>query len=191
MKNWRFLVLVPLMFVVGCSSGGCYGGGQEVKDRELVNEQQAHYGVAQPIPRFDFSIERDAAIQIYEGRNENVTTWTVWRSNSGVIEGHCESIGFPLPYDVQLTNPTRTAWDANRNKGEVIEQAEPNGLFSSKNTAATWVRAVTKKGGKRIVSPIYIESKVTCYPYPVVVDYEKNTVRPVEGAEPNLRIKQR
>jgi len=48
------------------------------------------------------------------------------------------------------------------------DEAEPNGLYSSKNSIATWVRCVNEKGQ---ITPIYIESKVTAYPFPIEVDY--------------------
>ena len=54
-----------------------------------------------------------------------------------------------------------------------VEQAEPNGIYASKNTAATWVMCAGDAGQ---MEPIYIETKVTVYPYPVSVDYETNRV---------------
>ena len=55
----------------------------------------------------------------------------------------------------------------------VIEQAEPNGIFASKNTSATWVMCVGSTGQ---IEPVYVESKVTIYPGPVSVDYKTNRV---------------
>jgi len=55
----------------------------------------------------------------------------------------------------------------------VVEQAEPNGIFASKNTQATWVMCAGEVG---MIEPVYVETKVTVYPYPVNVDYTKNTV---------------
>ena len=48
-----------------------------------------------------------------------------------------------------------------------------NGIFASKNTAATWVMCLGKGG---TVEPVYVETKVTVYPGPVKVDYETNRV---------------
>ncbi len=174
----RYAILVAVVAVGGVI--GC--GNSQRADRETVEKQQQIYAKSQPIPMFDFSQERDTAIQLYKMRNEKVRTWTVWRSATGVIEGDCESRGFPLPYDVQLTNPKMI----DRNSSAVIEQPEPNGLFSSKGTSATWVRAIID--GKEV--PLYIETKVTCYPYPVIVDYEKNRVVRVSGKEPSAVLKE-
>ena len=56
----------------------------------------------------------------------------------------------------------------------VIEQQEPNGIYASKNTTATWIMSVDKETSQ--IMPLYIEGKVTVYPYPVRVDYDKNRV---------------
>lgn len=66
-----------------------------------------------------------------------------------------------------------------------IEQAEPNGIFASKNSISTWVRCIID--GEE--PPIYVEGKVTAYPYPIVVDYDKNRVLRVKDAKPTVTIK--
>ena len=63
-----------------------------------------------------------------------------------------------MPYDVQLTNPLRYYMN-----GAVVEQAEPNGLYSSKNTRATWVLCQRKAGP----SPFYSEPDVVSFAWPV------------------------
>lgn len=178
MKN-KIITVILTIFFVGVL--GCVDNAEE-KDKKSVSQQQEQYQIAQPVPKFDWSLERQLAIELYIARNEKVATHTVWRSDYGIIEGDCPSIGYPLPYDVQLTNPLRT-YGSN---GAVIEQAEPNGLFSSKNSMATWVRCITKVNGKAVESPIYIEDKVTAYPFPVIVNYTTNRVTPVENAVPSV-----
>ena len=188
MKRMTLLVLllVPCLLAAACSDSA------DKKDRLAVNRQQKQYSAAQPIPGFDWSLERDVAIQLYQSRNDRVRTWTVWRSNYGMIEGHCESIGYPIPYDVQLTNPLKVEYQGTGYEGDgVVEQPEPNGLFSSHNSIATWVRAVVPDGERTVEVPIYIESKVTCYPFPVTVDYESNRVIPVVAGKPSVVIQKR
>ena len=174
-------------FLMG-SDSDC-GDQQEREDRESVQNQQEHYRKRQPVPFYEWSIELDAAIQIYDARvRDRVRTWTVWRSDYGMIEGDCASIGYPIPYDVQLTNPLKPVWEGSSSSG-IVEQTEPNGLYSSHNSIATWVRQVVTINGKSVITPIYIESKVTCYPYPVKVDYEKNRVIPVIDVMPSVVLK--
>jgi len=155
-------------------------------EAQMVEKQQSQYEVAQAIPVFDYSQERDIVIQLYEARNKNITTYTVWRSDMGTIEGFCPSIGYPIPYDTSLTNPLKRDGG-----GATVEQAEPNGLYPSKNSIATWVRCVVEVNGISTTVPIYVESKVTAYPWAIVVDWEKNRVTRAENALPQLHLTQR
>ena len=183
-----FLVAVFVLGFLGAAS--CDGtSSPEAKDKAAVARQMAQYGTSQPIPGFTWSLERDIVIQLYQARNEKVATHTVWRSDTGVIEGDCPSIGYPVPYDTSLTNPLKVG-HAQSNVGVgVLEQAEPNGIYASKNSIATWVRCVVRVNGKPVTAPIYIESRVTAYPFPVVVNYVMNRAQPVENAEPTVTIK--
>jgi len=142
------------------------------KETSAVEQQQQQLLIAQPVPKYDWSLERHLVIQLYNLRNSKVATHSVWRSDYGMIEGDCPSMGFGIPYDTSLTNPLRVVGKF-RYGMTAIEQPEPNGLYPSKNTSATWVMCVDEVGN---IEPIYVESKVTAYPYPVKVDYEKNRV---------------
>lgn len=160
---------------------------QETRDARKVDRQQEQYATAQPVPMFDWSLERDILVQLYQARNQNVATYSVWRSATGVIEDHCPSIGYGLPYDTSLTNPLRLA-SPNNNQSSVVEQAEPNGIFASKVTSATWVFCTVDSDKGAVIAPIYVESRVTAYPYPVTVDMERSRVTRVAGKGVSVRI---
>jgi hypothetical protein len=170
------VLAICVLFASSCSDS------QTRKDKAAVARQQAQYGASQPIPAFNWSLERHLMIELYGIRNAELATHAVWRSDYGMIEGDCPAFGYGLPYDTSLTNPLKrvTGFDS------VIEQAEPNGVFASKNTNATWVMCVGSAG---IIEPVYIESKVTIYPGPVTVDYDKNRVARVGDATVNIRKK--
>lgn len=170
MKRIISIFVLSLVFMLGLM--GCEKSAER-KTSEAVNRQQEQYVAAQPIPTFDWSLERHLVIQLYQTRNSKVTTHTVWRSDYGMIEGDCPSLGFGIPYDTSLTNPLQMSYAGTNVGTAVVEQAEPNGLFASKNTSATWVMCIGSGG---TIEPVYVESKVTAYPYPVKVDYEKNRV---------------
>lgn len=193
MQMNKTLVISLLVTLFGLSNMGCgEGSSQSDKvDNEAVEKQQQQYQTHQPTPFFERSLERGVAIQLYAARNERVATWTIWRSNTGKVLGDCPSIGYPIPYDVQLTNPvkiTRTGTSSGHYGYGVVEQAEPNGLYSSKNSISTWVRCIMKVGDEDVEAPIYVEDKVTAYPFPVNVNYETDRVKPVEGAKPTVTI---
>ena len=171
-------LLVSVLFLAGC-----YEDTQETKDRAAVQRQQGQYAARQPIPAFDWSLERHLITKLYGIRNARVATHSVWRSDRGMIEGDCTSMGFGIPYDTSLTNPLQGIRVSGQGGAVSIEQAEPNGIFASKNTQATWVMCVGVAG---IIEPVYVETKVTAYPYPVVVDYDKNRV--TKNGESSVKI---
>lgn len=163
-----FIALLSLVLVAGCK-----GDSAESRDKKSVARQQSQYAAVQPIPAYDWSLERDLVIQLYNTRNMKAATHSVWRSDRGLIEGDCPSIGFGIPYDTSLTNPLKAV--GSRVKALTsIEQPEPNGIFASKNTAATWIMCAGDSGQ---MEPHYIETKVTVYPYPVKVDYATSRVK--------------
>ena len=169
-----FCVVIMLMG----SNGGCgFKDSVSSKTAQAVSRQQGQYSASQPVPVYDWSLERDLIIQLYNIRNMKALTHSVWRSDRGMVEGDCASIGFGIPYDTSITNPLATTDEdqkGTRNTAlAVIEQPEPNGIFASKNTSATWVMCA---GGTGSIEPVYVETKVTVYPYPVKVDYANNRV---------------
>ena len=171
------LVCLLLVFAVGCNQT------QETKDAKAVNQQQSQYAKRQPVPTFDWSLERHLVTQLYQIRNGKVATHSVWRSNYGTIEGDCPSLGYGLPYDTSLTNPLKTI--SMFKNSSVVEQAEPNGVFASKNTSATWIMCIGVAG---TVEPMYVESKVTVYPGPVKVNYQMNRVHRVGASNVKLKM---
>lgn len=173
------VICTLLMFILSMFSlYGCRGtDSQETKALKAVDKQQTQYTIGQPVPVFDWSLERHLVIELYNLRNRKVATHAVWRSDYGSIEGDCPSMGFGIPYDTSLTNPLRATDEDQEGYDKTglttIEQAEPNGIFASKNTTATWVMCVGDSGQ---IEPVYVESKVTIYPGPVEVDYVLNRV---------------
>lgn len=154
----------------------CGPVSQQTQERQSVDRQQKVYMTGQPIPTFDFSLERARIIELYNARMHATQTWTVWRSMTGMIEGDCPSSGYPLPYGVQLTSPESDQFVGSSGSGHysTLPQAEPNGLFTNGITSeATWVPCIVDGA----ISPMYVETKVTTYPYPVRVDYETGRVK--------------
>tara|TARA_R110000851_G_scaffold16046_3_gene52579 strand:+ start:19553 stop:20119 length:567 start_codon:yes stop_codon:yes gene_type:complete len=184
----KFLLLIPLL---GLSA--CYEPTSNDKEAKAVERQQGQMLIAQPVPAYDYSLERDLLIQLYNARNQTVTTHSVWRGDTSVIEGDCVSMGFGMPYDTSLTNPlvqNSRLFGAGAESGPmhrsyaVVEQPEPNGIFASKNTSATWVFCLSESG---TVEPRYVEAKVTVYAGPQRVVYETNRVH--AAGEPTVSLK--
>ncbi len=188
------LIIIASLFALtlgGCSGpltlGGCSGPvtSQEDKDQEAVQLQQKQYAAGQPVPAFDYSLERGLVIELYNLRNQEVATHSVWRSDTGMVEYDCPSFGYGIPYDTSLTNPQQGLLSHYNGGITSVGQAEPNGVFASTNTSATWVMCVGLAGK---LEPHYIEAKVTVFPGPMKVDYKTNRVTPAGEATVTLTV---
>ncbi len=157
--RWILLLAVVLALT------SCVSSSSISRDKQTVEDQQSIYQRNQPIPLFDWSQDRDVLIQIYQAKNEARTTYTVVTADgSGQVLFVCPSVGYALPADTQLTNGLQAL---NWSSAPVVEQAEPNGLYSSKNTDGTYVLCIRESGE---IAPVYTEAKVTTYPFPVKVE---------------------
>lgn len=170
-------LLLAAGLVIGCTTVP----DSERADNARVQDQQSHYATVQPIPYFDFSMDRDILIQIYKAKNESRLTYSVVTSMTGAVLFICPSIGYGIPADTQLTNGLQ-AYGGSYGYTS-IEQAEPNGLFSSKNTNATYVLCVRDDGTVNVVQS---EQTVTTFPFPVTVDASGRVVD--AGGESTVKI---
>lgn len=160
----RAFLFALVVLLAGVALTGCESSDEaDRQDRRMIDRQQEIYDKALPIPLFDYSQTRDSLIQIYRAKVSSVATYSVVTSMTGQVIFQCPSIGFPIPADTQLTNPLKPIWS--RSSGSpVIEQAEPDGTFTSKNTDATYVLCVLANGK---VAPVYAEQKVLTFTFPV------------------------
>lgn len=183
----KLMILTMVLAMMTFGADGCGGGeSQESKDKKTVAAQQSQYAARQPVPAYDWSLERELVRKLYDMRNQRVATHSVWRSDFGSIEGDCASMGYGIPYDTSLTNPLKATGDSYHSLAS-IGQAEPNGVFASTNTSATWVICTGSTGA---LEPVYVESKVTVYPGPMTVDYEINRVLPAGGDRVSIKVEQ-
>lgn len=181
-KNPRLfglMILISMALFVGC-----YNETADLTDNKTVNRQQEHYQKAQPVHFYDFSIPRDIYQQIYDITTQQaVATYTVIESVTGVPRFECPSISYPITFDVSLTNPLKGVnavdhWGADSYEA-VTEQAEPNGLYPSKNTDATWVLCVDTDSG--LAYAFFSEHKANTWPFIVELN-DKNMWQRAKGA---------
>ena len=148
------LLLLPVMglFLAGCTSSSY------TTEAQNVEAQQRVFVDNQPAPVFDWSLERHLLTQLYKARNEAVNTHTIVRDMSGKSFFECESIGFPIPSNTQLTNPEKSG--GNSYGYYTLPQPEPNGLYTSPSTSGTFVFCINEDG---TVSPSYFEANVEAH----------------------------
>lgn len=185
------VVLVPMAVMLGGANGdGCNTStpsGAAAQEHAQQDLQMQQFLRNQPVPSFDWSLERHMLIQLYAARQKATNTFSVVQSEfTGKILWSCPSMGFPLPYATQLTNPLQGQWaqkGAQGIAGISINQQEPNGLFTPATADGTWVPCVDEKGR---ITPVYEERKVTTFLRPVTE--QNGTLVPVAGSTASLTI---
>lgn len=131
----------------------------------------------QPVPTLTYSMERQIVTETYLARNRKMATWTYTRDMQGRITEICPSMGYPIPYSTQLTNPSQLATTyANTKTGAsnhsidgVIGNPEPTGLYPPAASEATLVSCVEPDGA---VVPTYWEDRVFAMPYRIKADFK-------------------
>lgn len=172
MKKRVLVVLAVLTLVLAaCGSGSAPSVSQE---QSLVNQQQSIYNTAQPVHIYDYSLQRQVLQDIYDNMNQNSNTWDVVTSYSGAFLWECPAVGWPIPADAELTNPSQlvnnSATGGNWGYG-VVGQAEPNGIYTGA-TQGTYI--VCLRNGKDV--PVYTENNVQMFPFPVKWDTATNSI---------------
>ena len=170
MKLYKILVLAGALFIIA-SLVGCYTTTQT----DIEQSQQAAWVEAitrnQPVPDLGgYSFEREIVIQTYQARNHTISTWAYTITGTGQIIELCPSIGYPIPYSTQLTNPdalTRTMTGNGYYVEGQVANPEPNGLYPPADAAATLIQCVNSDGS---VSPMYFEWYVFAMPYRIKSD---------------------
>lgn len=170
--NKRFIViglLVMLLFLL--SACGTIATSDQ-KASQAVDDQQNHYLDVQPIPWFDYSLDRYLMIQLYKSKNNAVQTFSVeWNDYLGTITFSCASIGYPIPGGTELDNPWQVQYyygsgsGAYSDSGVAIGQAEPNGVFPPGTSAGTYVMCLNPDG---TIGPVYMEPSIQTFPYPMM-----------------------
>ncbi len=161
-------VILPLMGAGGsCSSNET---PQAVRlEQRSVDQAQLQLERNQPAPVFDWSLERNMLIAIYRARQKATLTYSYVQSPyTGKVLWQCNSIGFPIPYATQITNPDQgiVIRDSRDHDGSgVIPLPEPNGLYSPADAEGTWVPCVNGKGQ---ITPVYEERRVTVFLRPMI-----------------------
>lgn len=176
-KKFVFLAVVLVLFLTAC-------GGQNAVEQEANQTQQQlkQYAGAQPVPVFEWSLERHIMIEIYKARNEAASTYSyALNPYDNSIMWECPSVGYPIPGGTQLTNPE--AQYSNQHGVVTLPQMEPNGLYSPATSAGTFVSCVNDDGS---VSPVYVEWYVITFPYPME-NKDGKLVR-VPGQTPSVSI---
>ena len=167
MQKWNHGRKPMKMFVSGlliaaatATDNGCQNSDsiQSQQQEAILKEGTAMTGM----PAIRNFRERKLLKEILELRDQDgITTYTyIVAEMTGKLVFIGESIGYGIPYATQYTNPHKIAYSGS---GAVIDQADPNGLFSPASAEGTWIMLFDKATKK--VRPVYIEPRVIVSPF--------------------------
>ena len=180
--------LLSVCLILSLAITGCYADTQS----DAENKQQSLIVSAitenQKIPDLGgYSFERQIVIETVLARNNTVSTYTYQITMTGFIIEICPSVGYPIPYSTQLTNPqipTRLKVDSAEGgvyflEG-VVANPEVTGLYPPVSADATWIQCANSDGS---VTPVYYEEKVEAFPFRI-----QSNVQLVRLGEPSYTI---
>lgn len=113
---------------------------QDQSTQDLVNNQ--------PLPHFTYSQMRQNLTEIETAQATGVQT-TSFFFNQGVADpmDSCPSIGVPIAASASLSNPHRVDKHSATDGGNaVIDQMDPNGVYTPPSTTGTYVVCVDATG---------------------------------------------
>ena len=168
MTRWSgyVFVLAGVLFVAAVATqfAGC---NEPSSDRTQQQQQErilAEGTAAVGMPAIKNFREKRILKDILELRDQEglVTYAYLFSEYTGRLTFLGETIGFPVPYATQFTNPQKLEYTAGGNR-VVLPQADPNGLFSPASAEGTWLLMKDPNGGR--VLPVYVETRVIVSPF--------------------------
>ena len=180
----KFLIscafLLPLLFL-GANGGGCNGTPssddiQQQKQETLLKEATNQVGM----PNILTFREKRLLKVILESRDQEgfITYSYLFNEMKGQLVYLGQTIGYPIPYSTQYTNPQKVEYHNGNGGYAVLPQADPNALFSPASCDGTWLLMKDPNSDKTL--PVYSEPHVFSSPFPIpgAVDLQGNPVAP-------------
>jgi hypothetical protein len=171
LRNKVYSVVLATLFagsIAGCNNSNT--GNAITNHQQAVVDKQSALEVGFP-NIINFQEKRELKL-IYELRDKTFTTITYLKGMHGHLHKMCDSVGYGIPYSTQYSNPDRIRW-ANNNQSNVLPQADPNGLFSAPDAAATWILCFDPK--TKQVEPVYAEPDIIVSQFPLTDDTAKDS----------------
>ena len=171
-KRILAVVMTSVLLVgglTGCGQRETASSKENTYTQDLMEQSSNIVGY----PEVTNFFEKAQLKEIYELRDDPnlICYWYTKNDMTGkwIYQGEC--IGYGIPYTTQFTQPEtmqRAALPALKMDGsdrgyndyftEILPQADPNGLYSSPSTSATWILTTDKNGN---ILPTYVESEIT------------------------------
>ena len=166
MKKFIFVVMFILvvMSMLGCVEQKASSDDVQHAQQETILREATQQTGMPAIKNFR---ERKIMKEILEKRDQSgFITYTYMKSEiNNDLKLLCKSIGYPIPYSTQYTNPQKIE-ERTGTGYAILPQADPNSLFSPSSANATWSMCINPNDSKD-VQAVYSESNLTTSPFPL------------------------
>ena len=160
-----FGLILAAVLGMGASESSCGGPPssdqvQRQQQETILKEATAQTGM----PAIKNFRERKLMKDILELRDQTglVTYTYLFSEMRGCLVPFGNTVGYPLPYATQYTNPEKDIWGSN-GASLTVPQADPNGLFSPSSAEATWTLMKDPHGVETGV--VYSEPRLVVMPF--------------------------
>lgn len=167
----RAHLIFALLALFTVTAAACTEDTGDRQDRAFSERAQQSYNKAQPPHEYDASQARDNLIAAHDAMAVGANSWTVQYVEGVGATFQCPSVGFPIPYGAQLTNPQKIHNSANGNL--TLPQIEPYGLYPPPDVAATFANCVLPDG---TIGVFYSEPALTTYLFDVTCNPKGCTI---------------
>jgi len=183
MQNWKKYLLagaLPLA-MIGTMASTCDGSGSgDKQEKKFTARSQKHFDEAQPPHAYDASQARNNLLAAQDAMAEGADTWTVQTVPNVGITFQCPSVGFPIPFGSQITNPVKV--DATNDL--TTPQQEPYGIYPPADVAATYANCVLPNGQ---IGIFYSEPDLTTFGFDVKCDDKGHCTIP-PGSQTKVKV---
>lgn len=153
------MVLTLSMFFAGCSQ---QESGEQLQARQQAEQTKIAVQSTGMPSIINFTEKKNMKMILEMRDNAGLRTYTYMRDMNGNLHKLCDSVGYPIPYSTQYTNPQYVQYD-NASYSTVLPQADPNGLYSPESAEGSYIMCLNPKD-KQIV-PVYVEERLITSPF--------------------------
>lgn len=154
-----FLMALTLaMFFAGCDQ---QESGEQLQARQQAEQTKIAVQSAGMPSIINFTEKKNMKMILEMRDNAGLRTYTYMRDMNGNMHQLCDSIGYPIPYSTQYTNPQQIH---NSSYGNVAyPMADPNGLYSPESAEGSYVMCLNPNNKQ--LTPVYVEERLITSPY--------------------------
>lgn len=179
------LAAVAVLAAATLALGGCNSGSPgDNSEKAFTDRSQQHFDIAQPPHQYDASQARNNLLAAQDAMAEGANSWTVQTVPGVGITFQCPSVGMPVPFSAQITNPMKI--NNQHSTTVTLPQQEPYGLYAPDNVSATYGNCVLPDGS---IGIFYSEPDLTTFLFDVDCDPATKQCKVSQNAKATVAVK--